>query len=199
MMTREAWSLTRWKTWSRPAKAHLTADCRLRKLMMNITQNLYPVYVRQGRSPKSYKAGFIDATGKTVIEPTFEDARPFSEGLASVQLNEKWGAIDATGKLAIPFVHTVGLDFSSGVAQFEKGALRVLLTSDGIVILQPKYCSISRFRADGIAYVSDGSHYGFINLRGEQVIPLFFEDAREFSEGVAPVLVDGRWGYINQR
>jgi hypothetical protein len=167
--------------------------------MMNIIENLYPVYVRQGRSPKSYKAGFINAEGKTVIQPSFEDARPFREGLASVQLNEKWGAIDTDGKLAIPFVHTVGLDFSNGVAQFENGSLRGLLARDGTVVLQPKYCSISRFRSDGIAYVSDGNHYGFINVRGEQVIPLFFDDAREFSDGVAPVLVNGRWGYIDQR
>ena len=31
------------------------------------------------------KYGFIDKSGKVVIEPQFDDAEPFSEGLAKVQ------------------------------------------------------------------------------------------------------------------
>jgi hypothetical protein len=50
---------------------------------VHLRQHLYPVYVRQGRSPKKYKTGFIDAAGNLIIEPRFEDARPFYEGLAS--------------------------------------------------------------------------------------------------------------------
>lgn len=96
-----------------------------------LSQHLYPIYVRRGKSPKNYKAGFISADGKIVIEPIFEDARPFSEGLASVQLNEKWRAIDSSGDLVIPRVHTMGLDFSGGVARFENGPLRGLISRDG--------------------------------------------------------------------
>jgi hypothetical protein len=77
----------------------------------------------------------MNAAGKVVIQPVFDDARPFSEGLASVQLNQRWGAIDLTGRLVIPCTHTIGLDFSEEVAQFEDGSRRGLLARDGTVIL----------------------------------------------------------------
>ena len=41
-----------------------------------------------------------------------------------------------------------------------------------------------------------GELYGYIDRDGNQVVPPFFEDARAFSEGVAAVKLNGRWGYI---
>ena len=45
--------------------------------------------------------GFIDGSGKIVIQPQFEQASGFSEGLAAVQMGGKWGYIDPRGRLAI--------------------------------------------------------------------------------------------------
>ena len=164
-----------------------------------IARSLYPIYVRQGRSPKSYKAGFIDAGGQVVIEPTFEDAQPFNEGLASVQMNQRWGAIDFGGNLVIPCTHSsTGLIFKEGVAEYTDGTRRGLIAADGTVILRAdKYWVISDFN-EGLAYVWDGKQYGFVNHRGETVIPLFFEDVRGFSDGIAPAKLNGKWGYIDR-
>ena len=42
---------------------------------------------------------FIDTNGRAALEgKTFEDARPFSQGLAAVQSGGRWGYIDLTGK-----------------------------------------------------------------------------------------------------
>ncbi|EMU6300714.1 WG repeat-containing protein, partial [Campylobacter coli] len=40
-------------------------------------------------------------SGKFVIEPKFDDAWNFNEGLAGVELNGKWGFIDKSGKIVI--------------------------------------------------------------------------------------------------
>lgn len=48
------------------------------------------------------KFGFIDKTGKIVVEPIYEDATRFDiNDLAVVKINGKYGAIDKTGKLVI--------------------------------------------------------------------------------------------------
>jgi len=48
----------------------------------------------------SIKWGYIDKTGKIVIEPGFDNAFPFSGGLAKVTFYEKWhGYIDKAGKV----------------------------------------------------------------------------------------------------
>jgi hypothetical protein len=40
---------------------------------------------------------------------------------------------------------------------------------------------------------------GYINQEGKLLIPCMFEDGGEFSQGLAAVLVDGKWGYINEK
>ena len=47
------------------------------------------------------KYGFIDRSGKVVIEPKFDIAFRFSEGLAAVRIGDNSGYIDKTGKLII--------------------------------------------------------------------------------------------------
>ena len=47
------------------------------------------------------KYGYIDKTGKVVIEPQYERASDFSEGLAAIAVEKKWGYIDTTGKTVI--------------------------------------------------------------------------------------------------
>ena len=54
---------------------------------------------------------FIDTDGKAAFEDkTFEDARPFSQGLAAVQSGGRWGYIDLTGKFVVaPSYEAAGL------------------------------------------------------------------------------------------
>ena len=73
------------------------------------------------------KYGFIDKSGKVVIELQFDDAGYFSEGLARVEKDGKWGFIDKSGKVVIePQYDYVG-DFSEGLAkvQNEKDQKRI--------------------------------------------------------------------------
>jgi len=49
----------------------------------------------------SYIYGFIDKHGKSVILPRFQLARDFTNGLAAVRLNNKWGFIDTKGNFVI--------------------------------------------------------------------------------------------------
>ena len=66
------------------------------------------------------KYGFIDKSGKVVIEPQFDDAEDFSEGLAQVGKDGKWGFIDKSGKVVIePQYDYVG-DFSEGLAKVRR-------------------------------------------------------------------------------
>lgn len=38
--------------------------------------------------------------------------------------------------------------------------------------------------------------YGFVDTAGREVVPCIFSNVRSFSEGLAAVLVDEKWGYI---
>lgn len=45
--------------------------------------------------------GFTDQQGNVVIQPSFADAKSFSEGYAAVKIGDKWGYIDETGTAVI--------------------------------------------------------------------------------------------------
>jgi hypothetical protein len=69
--------------------------------------------------------GFIDKTGKVVIQPQFDLTYGFSEGLAAVQVGKKWGYIDPTGKMVIPLQD---LSFANA---FRNGLARVGFPKNG--------------------------------------------------------------------
>ena len=60
------------------------------------------------------KTGFINRDGKLVINPQFDDARNFYEGLALVSNGGKAGYIDKEGKNIINPQFDVAGDFSNG-------------------------------------------------------------------------------------
>lgn len=118
-----------------------------------------------GRAPY----GFIDTTGDLVIEPRFDEAADFSEGLAVVGITEnnvtKWGYIDRTGAWVIePQFDIVG-PFSEGLAPV---AQRVSGDPGGDT-------SISDF------------NMGYIDKTGRLVIPAQYQHVGAFSGGVARV------------
>lgn len=47
--------------------------------------------------------GFVDDNNVTMITYSFDDARPFSEGLAGVRIDDNWGFINLGGELMISF------------------------------------------------------------------------------------------------
>lgn len=68
------------------------------------------------------KLGFMDKTGKVVIEPLFRETSGFSEGLAAVKIigsegRYVWGYIDRAGGFAIAPQFTEAQPFAGGLAQ----------------------------------------------------------------------------------
>lgn len=82
------------------------------------TVGLFPIFVREGRSRKRYKAGYINRYGEVVIPAIFDHAYPFRNGLASVKKSDLWGAIDSRGELVIPIRFSGPLVFTERLAPF---------------------------------------------------------------------------------
>jgi hypothetical protein len=164
--------------------------------------DLFPIYMREGRSRTRYKVGYIDRRGTVLIRPTFDEGSKFYEGLASVKVGRYWGFIDASGSFVITPTLAGWGKFHEGLATVPVGRknLSAVIDRAGNVIIPPKYPFVGHFR-DGLALFRNGpgdeaTRFGFIDRSGKEVIPAKFRSANSFSEGLAAVKVAGLWGYI---
>ena len=83
---------------------------------------------------KDGKWGYIDHTGKVVIDFEYDWTDYFSEGLAAVEKDGKCGYIDYTGKVVIDFEYYLASSFSQGLAVVRKDEKLVDIDHEGNII-----------------------------------------------------------------
>lgn len=171
------------------------------------------------------KFGFIDKTGKTVVEPIYDGARFFSDGMAAVfecdaSGNTRAGFVNTDGALVIPlqleapFEHyykpdAVSYLFQDGCAWMERHVAGepsytwdyYLINASGEVV-SSGYEKVEAF-SEGLAAVcpdADKNQWGFVNSRGEQVAPAQYWPVRPYQDGMARVrdTVSGACGFLDQ-
>jgi len=70
---------------------------------------------------KNGKRAFIDSTGNVAIDAAkYEEVKEFSNGIAIVKLNGKYGAINTKGELQVPCIYLSLLSFQGKYAMAEK-------------------------------------------------------------------------------
>ena len=81
--------------------------------------------------------GFKNVAGQIVIDPQFDQAWNFVDGLARVQVKGKWGFIDRTGKLLIDPKFDVAWDFEDGLARVKVGDAFGYVNTSGDYVWEP--------------------------------------------------------------
>ena len=131
---------------------------------------------------------FVDSKGKRLFDKQFEGVGPFSEGLARVKQNGKWGYVNLKGEVVIPCVYDWGLadraEFSEGLACVRKNWRYGYINAEGEQVIPCIYDEADQF-SEGHALVKQHKKYGFVNVKGEEVIPCIYEYAMAFSDGLA--------------
>jgi hypothetical protein len=144
------------------------------------------------------KCGYVNKTGKVVINPQFDGANYFCEGLAAIRLKDKFGFIDKKGKIVInPQFDYVG-DFSEGKAVFKNGNQWGYIDQKGAYIINPQFEQAGRFR-EGMANIQSGKLVGFITEEGKIEINPQFDYAGEFKNGLALIKQNDKYGYIDNK
>jgi hypothetical protein len=114
------------------------------------------------------KWGYIDKTGKTVIEPQFDDIREFNEGLAAVQMGEQWGYINTQGTLVISPQFERGDRFSDGLAAVKVDTQYGYINSTGKFVIPPQFVHGFAFN-HGLALVYRDGKAFYIDQTGKVV------------------------------
>ncbi|MBN2088714.1 WG repeat-containing protein [candidate division KSB1 bacterium] len=147
------------------------------------------------------KYGYIrfkgQKSGETVIEPQFEDARLFSQFLAEVKLNNKWGFIDTTGQFVIEPKYEEIRFFHENLASVRLNGKWGVINRQGKMVVESGYDAVDFFHEE-MAVVKLNGKSGFINPKGVIVIPLQFDIAWNFVNGLAAIKLNEKWGFIDR-
>ncbi len=151
-----------------------------------------------GVSQDGRTLGFMDLSGTVVITPTYDFAFPFSEGLAAVELKDKYGYINSLGEIVIEPQYDYALPFSDGLAPVIVNEKTGYINQQGHYVIEPIFERGDTFSEGLAAVLSEGQEH-FIDVRGRILTEeLNFTNAMPFSEGLAAVEVAGLYGYIDR-
>ncbi|MBX2975526.1 MAG: WG repeat-containing protein [Ignavibacteriaceae bacterium] len=119
------------------------------------------------RNQIQFNYGYVDKSGKNVIEPKFVEVRDFSDGMAAVKGETptgeyKWGFINKDGKLVIDYT------YSNEPKPFSNGRTFVLsndykwgiIDKEGKLIVEPKFKQVFPY-SENLAVVSEYDQKAF--------------------------------------
>ncbi|TVQ45680.1 MAG: hypothetical protein EA365_07400 [Gloeocapsa sp. DLM2.Bin57] len=151
------------------------------------------------------KWGYLNIQGDIVINPQFNDVYDFSEGLAAIRLGMSWGYIDQYGNIVIEPQFDEVSSFSEGFAKVRINNKWGYIDKTGKLVIPPR--DDGRNFSNSFAAVKIHNLWGYINNQGNIVIQPQYLNALDFSEGLAPILMETKflgllitgekWGYIN--
>jgi hypothetical protein len=164
------------------------------------------------------KRGFIDKTGRYVIEGQWAVCSWFSEGLAAAKTeNGKWGFIDRKGTWAINPRFGGAFSFEQGLALVELDGKYGFVGRNGDMAFEPQLewagnmsedmpiqwgkedrSLLGIYFCEGLSRVRVRGKWGFVSTRGVTVIPSRFDWAGFFWEGLALVKSQGKYGYVDK-
>lgn len=90
---------------------------------------------KQSTSTKGYhNEGYLDLQGKKISEALFDTAYDYSEGLAAVQVGDRWGYIDKSGEFTIkPRFYYAEPYFEGYATVWFEGETAIIDTTGGII------------------------------------------------------------------
>lgn len=150
------------------------------------------------------QCGFIDSDGnmRIALQP-LKFAGGFHDGLADVEINNGWGYIDRTGKLAIPATFKAIGIFDENVAFAKPAGTEKwgLIDKTGKFVAPPTWAELNSPAkgvvnpfSEGLASVrtESNSPAGYVDRKGQRVIPPHYLIAFPFYDGLARVVTEDR-------
>ncbi len=162
---------------------------------------------------------------EVIIDPQYEDADSFSQGLAAVKKDGKWGYIDMEDSTVIPFqfdyapslvfdrtgkqvylgAYWVGCCLNEGTfaATEAMGGNGLYLDESGKPVLEFSEEAYTRPFNQGLSPLAkydverEDFVFGFIDKNGKTVIPFEYDALGTFLEGLAFACKDGKYGGID--
>jgi hypothetical protein len=155
------------------------------------SEGLYPAL-------KNGKYGFVNASGKFVVQPKFDQVKNYSEDLAAVKLNGKWSYIDKFDRLTIQQDFDEAFDFQQNLAIVKIDNKVNLVDKSGNLLYPEGFDRISP-TADGYFITEHAKLQGLIDPFGKEITQPQFDEIRPEKRNLILVRKDLQYGIIDEK
>jgi hypothetical protein len=133
-----------------------------------------------------------------LINPTYDSAGDFNDGVAIVSKGNLFGAIDTNGKEVIPVQFVELNPFAEKVTSYKRPNGKVgIIDVTGKVLCEKDYDKIFAV-TDSCAKVQKGD-YGFIDAFGKEIVPCKYGNLLPFSNGMTYFFYALKYGFYNTK
>lgn len=150
------------------------------------------------KSPTNGKFGYIDTTGKEIIPFQYDKVHSYNGNIAAVSQKSTSALIDKEGKAFTPFKYDQILYFfAKNIIEVERYGTRQFINREGKELTEGKYDAAWRGGQE-LIHVKLSEKHGFIDENGNETVPIIYERASNFSEGLVAVKKEGIWYLITK-
>ncbi len=147
------------------------------------------------------KYGYINKNGDVVIEPQFDSALPFENGIAVVSVNGKDVLINDRAEIIAEYDKISG--FCNGLSVIQLNGKYGYINTSGEIVIIPEYTKANAFLSDGIATVSKDNENLVVDKEGKILFEIESKYTVENSnflsrdDLIAVSNDEGKYGYMN--
>lgn len=171
---------------------------------------MFRTQIQEDQDEDVRRWGWLDRDGQIVIEPVYEDASQFTDGLAVVYLDGNCGVIDVNGQWVLdPIYDDLGKEFVDGYIFAQRGNRVGVIDRQGNWVRDIHHDATIGHNGD-LAHLKTTpikpenefeyprDRFLLINMDGKQSTIDFEATGLFFEDGLMPVVRDAKIGYVNQ-
>ena len=184
------------------AQGKIVLPCEYGDIVGDEGAGLEPLF----RAKKGEKWGVVDKDGAILAPFEFDEISEVGQDFIIAAKDEKWGIANKRGEALSGFCYSSASSVGcGGLFKVSKGGEFLLIDINGEARLPAGYYidyfwdGFAAVQKGGSARPIIGGKWGYVNSRGELVIPCKYDGAEWFCEGLAKVKKDGRELFINQK
>lgn len=164
---------------------------------VNVSQWLADILIKMVRY--DFRHRYTDATDALrALKLTTAELEPLDNLPVPFQESGKWGYETRTGEVVIHPQFNSAQKFSEGLARVGLGYHVGYIDQTGKIVIHPNYLWGGKF-CEGLARVrSVNKTLGYINKEGNPINKQSLDGGLDFGEGFAPVMINNKWGYMDQ-
>jgi hypothetical protein len=130
-------------------------------------------------------------------DSSFDEIKQVNEdGIWPVRTGEQWGFLHADGRVVGMGFDGV-MSYSGGLARVNRGGKWGFADKDANLVIECKYEDAFGFDEERAAVLAE-SGWTFVDPAGNELSSGGFAGGHSYQDGMCPVKIDGKWGFLDQ-